>query len=89
MNLSRSSLDGELAVALPVDRVAIHDRNDAALTKLLQTHRQALAPLLLGGVALGEHLQGRAFSCIAQLLQLMHSCSVGRTYQCTCFSSRG
>ena len=55
-------------MALTVDRVAIHDQNDAALVLLLQTHCEALAPTLLDGVAHGENLQGLcAFSDLAQL----------------------
>ena len=34
---------------------------------MLQTHREALAPLLLDGLALGENLQGFVFSDLAQL----------------------
>ena len=58
-------------MALTVDRVAIHDQNDAALVLLLQTHCEALAPTLLDGVAHGENLQGLcAFSGVAQLFSV-------------------
>ena len=75
MNLSRPEpLEGSLRWPFPVDRVAIHDQNDAALVLLLQTHCEALAPMLPDGVASGENLQGL---CVFSDLAHLFFCSTG------------